>query len=244
MRGEVIVSGNYNYHITNDKEKIIKICKGKKCFSMKLNQKRAFFVLTKLLERYPNFLNLHEMDDKYNDPNKAYSDLKILEGFEVFIEERKGNKRSIEAKILLDDLWNFFDTRYKDGDTILNPLSKDRNTISKEDQDKIYQKFNGKCNLTGYNLYKEKPRLNLFMKSSLTPSYDHRKPIFQGGPDTTENLQLISELANREKNKICLQCKNIDCDHCALAHPEEFTIIKANGQDIGEIITKIKNAES
>jgi len=234
----------YNWKIADEKNKIIEICKNNKCFKMQLREKRAFFVLTKLLDRYPNFLNIHELDKDYNDPNKAYSDLKILEGFEIVIEEIKAKNRSIEAKINLDDLFEYLDEYYDTDIIIKNPFSKDRNSISKARQKKIYEKFNGRCNITGYKLYKYRPKENLFMKSSLTPSYDHRRPIFKKGSDTDDNIQLISELANREKNKICLKCKIDECENCALAYPESYNIIKANNQNIEDIINKIKNEDS
>jgi hypothetical protein len=234
----------YNWEISDMKNKIIEICKNSKCFKMKLHEKRAFIVLTKLLDRYPNYLNIHELDKDYNDPNKAYSDLKILEGFEIFITETKAKNRSIEAKINLDDLFEFLEKYYKNNEIIINPFSKERNSISKDRQKKIYEKFNGRCNITHYKLYESRPKENLFMKSSLTPSYDHRRPIFKNGPDTDDNIQLISELANREKNKICLKCEIDDCENCALAYPERSHIIKANGQNIEDIINKIKNEDS
>jgi len=234
----------YNWQIVDGKNKIIEICKNIKCFKMQLREKRTFFVLTKLLDRYPNFLNIHELDNDYNDPNKAYSDLKILEGFEIFITETKAKNRSIEAKINLDDLFEYLEEHFDNNIIIKNPFSKDRNSISRDRLKDIYNKFNGKCNITGYKLYEYKPPENLFMKSSLTPSYDHRRPIFKGGSNIDDNIQLISELANREKNKICLKCKSNDCENCALAYPEKYNNIKANNQNIEDIINKIKNEDS
>ena len=239
------MNDSYSYQITDTKHKIIKICKGtKKCFTIQLKQKRALFVLTRLLDKYPEFLNIHDMDESYHDPNKAYSELKIAEGFDGFIEENKGEKRVIKAKINLNELFKFLESNFIDSEGIIhNPLSSDRNSISKSRQDKIYEAFHGRCNITGYTLYRQKPTDSLFMKSSLTPSFDHRRPIFKGGADFDDNIQLISELANREKNKICLICEDVDCEHCALAYPEQYSIIKANDQDISEIRDKIKNEE-
>jgi len=39
----------------------------------------------------------------------------------------------------------------------------------------------------------------MFMRSLLTPSYEHRKPIFKNGSDSDDNIQLLSELVNRKK---------------------------------------------
>ena len=245
MRGEAGMNLPYSYQIMNQKKKIIKLCKENKCFTIQLKQKRALFVLTRLLDKYPEFLNIHDMDEYYHDPNKAYSELKIGDGFGGFIEENTGQNRVTMAKINLNELFEFFETNFSDTeDVIHNPLSSDRNSISMNRQDKIYEDFHGRCNITGYTLYRQKPTDSLFMKSSLTPSFDHRRPIFKGGADIDENLQLISELANREKNKICLICEDVDCEHCALAYPEHNSIIKGNGQDISEIIDKIKKEDS
>jgi len=234
----------YNWRIVDEENKIIEICKHNECFKMRLHEKRAFFVIIQLLKRYPDYLNIHELDKDYNDPNKAYSDLKILEGFKSFLIERKAEDRTIEAKIDLDGIFEFLENSSDKNTIIKNPFSKDRNSISRDRQKAIYDKFNGRCNITGYKLYESRPQENLFMKGLLTPSYDHRRPIFKNGSDTDNNIQLLSELVNREKNNICTKCKSNDCEHCALAYPEKYTIIKANNQNIEDFINGIKEEDS
>jgi len=51
---------------------------------------------------------------------------------------------------------------------------------------------------------------------------DHRRPIFQGGNDTKNNLQIFCEVCNNQKNSICRKCPyEYKCDACVWAHPEK-----------------------
>lgn len=58
------------------------------------------------------------------------------------------------------------------------------------------------------------------------------RPLKKSGANEEYNLQLISKLANMEKNKICNSCENSKCEICALAHPEKVSVIYPTGQDI------------
>lgn len=50
---------------------------------------------------------------------------------------------------------------------------------------------------------------------------DHRRPVFQGGNDTVENLQLFCEVCNNLKNSVCRKCPyGHRCDTCLWSHPE------------------------
>jgi hypothetical protein len=50
---------------------------------------------------------------------------------------------------------------------------------------------------------------------------DHRRPVFQGGNDTEENLQIFCQTCNNLKNKACRKCPyDFKCDTCAWAFPE------------------------
>lgn len=50
---------------------------------------------------------------------------------------------------------------------------------------------------------------------------DHRRPIFQGGEDTKENLQVFCEVCNNQKSNICRSCPyQHKCDTCVWAFPE------------------------
>ncbi len=57
----------------------------------------------------------------------------------------------------------------------------------------------------------------------------------RGGGNETANFQIISELANREKNKICKICSDAKCQNCALAYPETESTIHPTQQDISEL---------
>lgn len=50
---------------------------------------------------------------------------------------------------------------------------------------------------------------------------DHRKPVFQGGEDTLENLQIFCRVCNNRKNTICRKCPyEFQCASCVWAYPE------------------------
>lgn len=70
-----------------------------------------------------------------------------------------------------------------------------------------------------------------FAKSLMTINYDHGRPKFKGGVDFIDNFQIISEFANREKNKI-YNCHDDQCEKCALAFPEKSNKIYLTDQDI------------
>lgn len=80
-----------------------------------------------------------------------------------------------------------------------------------------------------------RPDHNLFMKSYQVASYDHRIPLSKGGEDSLDNMQLVSEMVNEEKMRICNGCLNVKCEECVLAFPEEYDVIQANQQNIKEL---------
>ncbi|MDC3091898.1 hypothetical protein OA848_05880 [Rickettsiales bacterium] len=80
------------------------------------------------------------------------------------------------------------------------------------------------------------------MNKLLTTNFDHRVPLFKGGdnnPHSLKNWMLISEYANQEKNKVCKVCHELDCNNCALAYPENNSIIKPTGQSLEDYNIKI-----
>ncbi len=223
---------DYTFKIIGDKQVEI-YYKGKRKLRFQLKQKRAFFVFTKLLEKYPDYLNLHELDADYSDPNKAYSELKLTDGFLNFVSEKKGVKKVMTARIELDKLFNQFHP--SNSDQFIQLTSVDpRSNLTDAEKETIYKNFSGICNITKVKLLPDRQKHTLFMKQAITPAYDHRIPLFRGGDNTLENIQLISEQANQEKRKICISCKNVKCEECALAFPEDYTVIQANFQDISE----------
>lgn len=53
---------------------------------------------------------------------------------------------------------------------------------------------------------------------------DHRRPIFQGGDDSIENLQIFCQTCNNKKNNVCRSCPyGFRCDTCHWAFPEKVS---------------------
>lgn len=202
-----------------------------KQIELKFEIKRAYSVMIKLLEYYPNPLPIHDMDDIFNDPNRAYNDLKNGEGYENFIREHKGNKNTMIIELDLEKLIS----AHLNGNNNNQHL---RGTLSMQDKQQLYDSFGGKCNITGIALLRGSTSDNMFMKGLSIPEYDHRRPLFKGGTNDLSNYQLVSREANREKNKICKACSVDNCEHCALAYPEKYNIILGNGQDISTFKVK------
>lgn len=51
---------------------------------------------------------------------------------------------------------------------------------------------------------------------------DHRRPVFQGGNDTIQNLQILCQTCNNIKNSTCRHCPySFRCDRCEWAYPEK-----------------------
>jgi len=50
---------------------------------------------------------------------------------------------------------------------------------------------------------------------------DHRRPVYQGGDDDLENLQIMCQTCNNLKNSTCRRCPfNFKCSDCIWAYPE------------------------
>ncbi|MEM0134980.1 MAG: hypothetical protein QXU18_07110 [Thermoplasmatales archaeon] len=220
----------YRYSTDFDKKTVDIWFKGKhRQFELKI--KRSLTVLRMLLEHYPNFVGIHTLDGILNDPNRALSDLRLQDGFENFIEERT-NKRNIEARLDVQTLFERTPDSY--GSPIGLYTRNQRKILSATERAEIFRKFGGKCNLTGWKVSLDTPD-NQFMRHGLIAEFDHRRPLFKGGTNDLDNFQLVSKLANNEKNKICRACKSNNCEECALAYPENHSIILGNGQDLSTI---------
>ncbi|MBS7657225.1 hypothetical protein KEJ33_04800 [Candidatus Bathyarchaeota archaeon] len=222
----------YSFKILSEDKKQVEINYNNKTLRFQLKQKRSFTVLKKLLEAYPNYISIHSLDSILHDPNRAHSDLRNTNGYANFLSERRGEKREMLVKINIPKLFQFVRPP-KDGKFIV--LARDtREPLSPKDRKEIYQKFKGRCNITGVKVY-NKIKGNKFLKSLMLASYDHRRPLSKRGSNELDNWQLLSKLANDEKNKICNTCDGIRCEQCALAYPEKFNIIQPNNQDISEL---------
>lgn len=221
---------DYTYNVIGNKE--IEIWyKNKRKLKFRLKQKRSFTVLQKLIDSYPSYLNIHDLDNVFNDPNKAFSELKITDGFKNFISEKKIKKNVKTAKIELDRIFNQFHP--PDSNVFITLYSQNaRSSLSEIDKQKLFKDFKGRCNITHVPLLYTRPAHNLFMKIYQIASYDHRIPLSKGGEDSLENMQLVSEAVNLEKMRICNSCLNVKCEECALAYPEDYDVIQANQQNI------------
>lgn len=221
-----------NYEIKSNKK--VTITFEGKSLTFKLGIKRAFTVLCSLLDYYPNYMDIHTLDDTLSDPNRALSSLRIEEGFVNFIDVRRNNSRNHEAKI---DVPKLFSTFKVESESTLLLSSNYRINPTERLKAEIRRNFDNKCNITGIKLVTNITG-QAFLKSSQIISYDHRIPLSKGGAgeiDNLDNWQLLSELANREKNNICNICINPSCCECALAYPEKYNIIIANRQNINNL---------
>ncbi len=224
---------NYSFKILSEGKKRVEINYEDKTLRFQLKQKRSFTVLKKLLEAYPNFISIHSLDSILHDPNRAHSDLRITNGFANFLVEQRGDRQVMLVKIDIPKLFQFFrPTRV--GEFIRLAPMDTRELLSSRNRKEIYKNFKGRCNITGIKVY-NKIRGNKFLKSLMLASYDHRRPLSKRGSNELYNWQLLSKLANDEKNKICNTCDGIRCEQCALAYPEKFNIIQPNNQDISEL---------
>ena len=220
-----------DFKILSEKKKQIEITYNGKILRFQLKIKRAFTVMKELLHAYPEFINIHMLDGILNDPNRAHSDLRIGNGFSNFLIEKRGQQRVMHVKIDVEKLYKYYGHISSDKFISL-ALPEYRGILSRKQRDVIYNKFKGRCNITGFKLYRKSRDIHLFCKSLIRPTYDHRIPVSKGGTDKLENWQLLSVFVNAEKNKICNICNKNDCEKCALAYPERSDIIQANGQSI------------
>jgi hypothetical protein len=228
-----IVSMEYN--IIRNKVVKIEFNNVSKTFFFRI--KRAFTVFTSLLDRYPDWMDIHELDTILGDPNRAISDLKNDDGYQNFLNERRGTNRNNEYIINLEKLFNHFSEIDK-----VSLSVETRKSPSSNLKNHLKEKFESRCNITNLRLYEKLPAKS-FMKNLQMIQYDHRIPLFKGGdhdPNSPSNWQLLSELVNREKNKSCNACEAEGCETCALAFPEDYDTILSNNQDISNILITLK----
>ena len=225
------------YHIINNDKRQVELIYGNKTLKFQLKVKRSFTVLKKLLELYPAEMNIHVLDGVLNDPNRAESDLKNADGFANFIIERRGERQVNYLKLDVKRL--FITLRSPPEGKFINLSPRNpRGSLTPELKKGIYAKFGGRCNIMGTKVY-DKVNGNKFMKSLMLARYDHRRPVAKDGSSELENWQLLSKLANDEKNKICVACRDPQCEQCALAYPERFNIIHPTRQDISDFRARL-----
>ena len=54
----------------------------------------------------------------------------------------------------------------------------------------------------------------------------------------------LRKYANQEKNKVCKVCKELNCDNCALAFPENNSTIKPSQQNLEDYYIKAYSNEN
>ena len=222
-----------SHSLVDDKKKVLDITYGSETVRFQLKVKRAFSVLLALLRKYPRYMNIHDLDGIFHDPNRALSSLRLEDGFAPFIET-KSIRNVTHVKLNIDRL---FSTINKDTDVIKLWPEDNRISISRDLQQLIYEKFEGKCNITGIELLRDSEALpkHTFLKNYLIATYDHRQPLSKGGSNQEHNFQLVSRTINQEKNQICNVCTDSMCAICALAHPEKSTLIYPTQQDVSAL---------
>lgn len=201
--------------------------------TLKFQIKRAYTVCHHLIECYPQYMDIHSLDGILNDANRAMSDLKNDDGYANFILERRNERRNLEYKIDLNALFQRFPEA-----GVLQLGTRTRLQPSPQLKQELKNRHKMRCNITGIGLF-DNIEGQSFLKNMQLVQYDHRVPLSKGGsedPHNIDNWQLLSELVNREKNKMCNSCQSAKCDKCALAFPERYSTIQANMQDITEFI--------
>lgn len=190
-----------------------------------------------LLEAYPDFFSVHDekITKLYKDSNKAINEFIIQEGFQDFVLKEKKNASNDEKvdyfKLDLNKICSHLDRKGEFGKKV---RKQPNNKIVKE----LIKRSGSCCAITGYKLLKAgklKEEKISFLSKMLELVFDHRVPIFKGGSDDNtkiDNWQILSWYANNEKNKVCKNCYEKNCDNCALAYPEKSNIIKPTEQSL------------
>tara|TARA_B110000483_G_scaffold51474_1_gene63997 strand:- start:1502 stop:2224 length:723 start_codon:yes stop_codon:yes gene_type:complete len=196
-----------------------------------------------LLKKYPEFMSVHDEDfsSTIKDPNKAMNEFINDEGFKNFVVSRRLN--SIGTVSTVDHFKLDLNSicKHLDDNGLFGKIKRRQPT---KDLEKILLKmYDSKCSITGFKLFKKtylkEKKINFFI-TLLKLEFDHRIPLFKGGSDDNhnpDNWQLMSEYANKEKNKICKTCDgNIQtCKKCALAFPDKYSKIYPSGQDLKQL---------
>jgi len=228
-------------HLNNKKISLFEFNYNKKDYKLGFygnNRRVKSFEL--LLKKYPEYLSIHDslIVSLFDDPNKAVNEFIHDEGFNGFVLEKKiiskKNKKINAYKLNLDKI-----CKHLDRDGIFGKQTRRQPT--KFIQNQLIKRSNGKCAITGYKLFTDsklkKNKFN-FLSKMLTMVFDHRVPIFKGGSDDSKsinNWQIISYYVNNEKNKVCKNCYEQNCNDCALAYPEKSKKIKPTNQRLNKL---------
>lgn len=222
--------GVLHHRIIDDDQKIVELTFQHESLIFQLNKKRSFTVLIELVKRYPEYMNIHDLDDTFHDPNRALSSLRNEDAFNGYIKREYREKRVTYVKL---DAESLFKT-VSNTENIIKLWSQDiRKSLPSATQKRVFDSCSGRCNITGIHLQEETAFDSVwFMKNAMTLTFDHRRPLSKGGSNEEHNFQILSKIANNEKNKICNSCRDPKCQMCALAHPEKVRLIHPTKQDI------------
>ena len=194
-----------------------------------------------LLEKYPEYFNVHDelITKKYKDSNKAVNEFIKDEGFDGFVLEKKiqasNNEKVNSFKLDLPKICKHID---RDG-KFAKQVRRQPNKVIKSE---LLKRSMSSCEITGYKLFSKKElkkNKTNFMSKMLEIVFDHRVPLFKGGSDDNTNLdnwQVLSWYVNNEKNKVCKNCYENNCDDCALAYPENSIKIKPTKQNLKDLL--------
>lgn len=170
------------------------------------------------------------IQDAYGDANKPYSELWNEEGF-TWIDNLKGKRvgKSQGYQLKVEDHEKFFST-------IRKIKKANRKAPPYEEQIKLKESRNGRCNICGTRIVPKKEiSINNFSKDRHREVCDHRIPVEKGGEsETLDNYQMLCFYCNKSKWQICNICQDAKCHQCALAFPEHSSIVHPTQEDISD----------
>ncbi|MDO8335163.1 MAG: HNH endonuclease [Candidatus Saccharibacteria bacterium] len=166
--------------------------------------------------------------DSYSDANKPFSELWNEEGF-TFITNPHGQSRLGSKKYVLDP--NDHEKLFLAG------KKAERKPPTATHQEVLMQRQDSCCNLCNSKL-----RVgagispNSFSRDRIRLVWDHRIPVEKGGDSLAGNYQALCFYCNKCKWQVCNFCTlpADSCFNCALAFPEETSIIAPTQENIGD----------
>ena len=201
--------------------------------SIRVFSARAARSLVEMVKAYPDGITKKEMDvitgGELHD-NKMFDELKTESCLSEYVITC-GRRGSVDIrKIDLEKLW-------KNTEDLLQPIwfgIEDQIQLS-QFESKLIEKYGFKCNITGIHLLKDPPK-HTFAERLRVKAIDHRRPKLKQGKTEFDNLQILSHYVNERKKQICSICTEPKCEKCALAYPENTTIVYPTGDEISELM--------
>lgn len=202
--------------------------------SFRVYSQRAGLVLVQLAKAFPDGVTKKSMNRKHRNltDNKMFDELRNQSGFSSFMF-KDGRQEQVEVnKIDLNKLW-------KSTEGSQQPIwfGVEKQTGVQQFLEKLIERDGFKCNITKVPLLRT-PEKNTFAKNMRRKSIDHRRPQLKKGKTNLDNLQLLSEYINERKKQICSICEEDQCEECALAFPENSSIILPTSENISYWLQK------